>query len=113
MAVKVTMDRATVKARIKGRFDEHVRPALAEQILKDSNFYARRDTGTLIDSSQTASDFGKGIVAWDTAYAKKVYYTGSPVKDKNPNASLQWVETARKQRGKDWQKLGQKKWDDG
>ena len=29
---------------------------------------------------------------WDTVYAKRVYEEGTPSKDKNPQASLRWVE---------------------
>ena len=33
-----------------------------------------------------------GLAIWDTPYAKRRYYTGTPSKDKNQNASLQWVK---------------------
>ena len=110
MSVKVTMDRAACSARLKSRFESKVIPVLSEQVLKDSNFYARMDTGTMIDSSQTASDFKAGKLVWDTPYAKKVYYTGTPSKDRNPNASLMWAHKAKNTKNKDWQKLAQKEW---
>ena len=95
-------------------------PAVAEQALADCNYFARRDQGTMIKSSQTASDLKKGDLvwdtsyakkgdlAWDTSYAKKVYYTGTPSHDVNPNASLMWCEKAQAEFGKDWEKIGQK-----
>ena len=108
MVVRITMDKSACAARLKGRFEEKVIPVLSEQVLKDSNFYARMDTGAMIDSSQTASDFKAGKLVWDTPYARKVYYTGSPSKDRNPNASLMWAHTAKNAKNKDWQKLAQK-----
>ena len=39
---------------------------------------------------------------WQTPYALKMYYTGTPVTDKNPNASLQWCEKAEATFGDDW-----------
>lgn len=108
MAVRITMDKAACAARLKDRFQSKVIPVLSEQVLKDSNFYARMDTGAMIDSSQTASDFDAGKLVWDTPYARKVYYTGSPSKDRNPNASLMWAHKAKDAKNKDWQKLAQK-----
>lgn len=90
MMFKLTQDKAAISRKVRAAADKAV-AALTEQVVKDSNYYCRQDQGTLIASSQTASDFAKGIAAWDTPYAKKVYYTGTPSKDVNANASLQWV----------------------
>lgn len=110
MPVKIMMDRAACAARLKDRYESKVIPVLSEQVLKDANFYARKDTGAMIDSSQAASDFEKGRLVWDTPYAKKVYYTGTPSKDSNPNASLMWAHKAKNAHNKDWKKLAQKEW---
>ena len=90
MNITVTHDRATIQRRVTAAAD-HAVAVLSEQVLKDSNYYCRQDQGTLISSSHTASDTTKGIVAWDTPYARKVFYTGVPSKDVNPHAELQWV----------------------
>ena len=53
------------------------------------------------DSALISSRPEDGLAVWDTPYAKKVYFTGEPSKDVNPNASLMWaqkgVDTHRKE----------------
>lgn len=83
-------------------------PILSQQILKDSNFYARQDSGAMIASSQSASKFRQGILIWNTPYAAAVYYTGEPSKDVNPNASLMWFEKAKSLHLEEWLKLADK-----
>ena len=75
---------------------------LSQQVLKDSNFYVRKDSGLLETSSIKASNTKKGEVVWNTPYAKRVYYTGNPSKDVNSNASLMWFEKAKSKYWKDW-----------
>jgi len=91
--VKITLDRNAVKRRIeqagsRGLF------ILSNEVLKDANFYAKEDTSELIKSSLRASKPETGLLVWDTPYAKRQYYTGSPSKDTNPNASLMWAHKA-------------------
>ena len=114
MAVKVTvtLDRARVKARIKAGVEKMI-PAVAEQALADCNYFAKRDQGTLIESSETASDLKAGELVWNTPYAKKQYYSGTPSKDVNPNASLMWCEKAHDTYGADWEKTAQKQFEEG
>lgn len=107
MNFRVTHDRAAISRKVEAAAGKAV-AVLSEQVLKDSNYYCRQDQGTLISSSHTASDFQKGIVAWDTPYAKKVYYTGVPSKDVNHNAELQWVEKARAAHREDWRGIAEK-----
>ena len=110
--VTVTLDRARVKARIKAGVEKMI-PAVAEQALADCNYFAKRDQGTLIESSETASDIQNGELVWNTPYAKKQYYTGTPSKDVNPNASLMWCEKARDTYGKDWHRIAQRQFEEG
>lgn len=107
MAVKIKMDKSAVVGRIKAGKAAMV-PAVAEQALADCNYFARRDQGTLIQSSETASDLKNGDLVWNTPYAKKVYYTGTPSHDVNPNASKMWCEKAQAEFGEDWEKIAQK-----
>lgn len=107
MAVKIKMDKAAIIARIQAGKNLMI-PAVAEQALADCNYFARRDQGTMIESSETASNLKKGNLVWDTSYAKKAYYTGTPSKDNNPNASLMWCEKAQAEFGEDWNKIAQK-----
>ena len=110
--VTVTLDRARVKARIKAGIDKMI-PAVAEQALADCNYFAKRDQGTLIESSETSSDIQNGELVWNTPYAKKQYYSGTPSKDVNPNASLMWCEKAHDTYGADWEKIAQKQFEEG
>ena len=112
MGVKVTFDRSRVAARIQSGIDRMI-PAVAEQALADCNYFARRDQGTLIQSSETASDLQKGELVWNTPYAKKVYYTGTPSTDVNPNASLMWAHKAKDTYSKEWGKIAQKAFEMG
>lgn len=91
--VKVTFDRKAVMAKVGADLNRAL-PVVTNELLKDSNFYARKDTGDLIESSIKHSDPGKGVIRWHTPYARKMYYTGNPVQDKNPNASLMWAHKA-------------------
>ena len=105
--VTVTIDRSRVAARIKAGKMAMV-SAVAEQALPDCNYFAKRDQGTLIESSQTASDVENGQLVWDTPYARRQYYTGTPSLDQNPDASILWCEEAHDHFGKDWNKIAQK-----
>lgn len=107
MRVTVTHDKAAIARKVENAAGKVV-AVVTEQVVKDSNYYCRQDQGTLIASSQTASDFNKGKAVWDTPYAKKVYYTGNPSKAVNQNAELMWVEKARSANGSDWREIAQK-----
>lgn len=104
--VKITFNKAAIKAKIE-KAAEAVKAPVMEQVLKDSNYFCREDTGNLIASSEIASRPKDGIVVWDTPYAKHVYYTGKPSTNVNPNASLTWFEKAKGVYGKDWAKIAQ------
>lgn len=82
--------------------------ALREQALTDCNYYVRKHIGTLGDTAFTRVDGMTLSVIWDQPYARRVYYTGTPSTDKNPNASLMWAEKAAAQFKGDWQKILQK-----
>lgn len=88
-----------------GEVSLQARFEVSQQILNDSNIFVREDTGELRRSSVRGSDLPRGIIGWDEPYAKRVYFTGRPSTDRNPNASLQWVEVARSRYGADWVKL--------
>ena len=76
--------------------------AAKEQILTDCNYYVKVDQGTLRSSAYTEENGDTLDVIWDTPYAKRQYYTGTPSKDQNPNASLMWAEEAAKAHKAQW-----------
>lgn len=82
--------------------------AAQEQILTDCNYFCREDEGTLKDSAQSNVSGVKMEATWNTPYARRVYYTGTPSKDKNENASLRWAEKAKNRFKKDWQAILQR-----
>lgn len=67
-------------------------PAVTEAVIEYGNIYVREDQGALKDSALISSRPKEGLAIWDTPYAKKVYFTGTPSKDINPEASLMWAE---------------------
>lgn len=107
MPVTITTNIPKIKLKVDGAWEKTLVP-LAEQALTDCNYYVRQDTGALRSSSLSASIPCEGLLIWNTPYAKRVYYTGSPSKEVNPNASLMWCEKAHAERGRDWQALAQK-----
>ena len=112
LSVTIKTDRARIAARINAGIASAI-PAVSEQALADCNEYCRVDQGQLKESSQTASDVKAGKLAWNTPYARRVYYTGTPSKDQNPNASLMWCETAHDAHGKEWNEIAQKQFEKG
>ena len=77
-------------------------------IRKDCNKYVRIDKGTLRKSSYSASRPDQGLIIWNTPYARRVYYTGTPRTTKNRDASLQWCEKAKAERLKKWRDMAAK-----
>lgn len=86
--------------RLRGVWDNEVMPKLADTIMEDCNTYVRMQSGELADSIAKEQN-GKRIT-WSTAYAKRVYYTGTPRTNVNPNASLQWCEKAKREHKGEW-----------
>jgi hypothetical protein len=102
--VKIKFDRQAVTARISGQKDAAL-GQVTNEFIKDANYYARQDSSELIKSSLKHSDPNKGIARWRTPYAKRMYYVGTPVKDKNPNASLMWAHKAAAQNKEKYRKM--------
>ncbi len=112
VSVKVTTNKAKIGAKIKAG-SKAMTIAVTEAVIHYGNIYVRRDTGTLEDSSLIASEPEKGRAIWDTPYAKKVYYTGIPSKDVNPNASLMWADKGVKEHREQIDKIAQNAFEEG
>lgn len=97
--VKIEINGDNIKQKVEQAFQQSL-PKLSELILTDCNKYCRHDNGILIESGH-AEDGGARIV-YDTLYAKRVYYTGTPRTHMNLNASLLWCEVARKKHQSQW-----------
>lgn len=111
-SVTININRAAIKAKIKTAWKDSLFP-LSVQVLADMNEYVRVDQNVLRSSSATASDFDNGVLRWNTPYARRVYFTGTPSKDVNPNASLMWCEVAKSNHMRDWQKIAEKLFREG
>lgn len=82
---------------------------LDQEVLKGSNYFIPKHTGDLESSGVRASQIGKGIVAWDQPYARKLYYNPQYnfSKDANPNAQGLWFEAAKARFLSDWVRMTQ------
>lgn len=103
--VKIHSKHLTIE-KLRSAYEHGALPTVAEQILSDCNTYVRMQDGTLADSARV-EDGGKRIT-WNTPYAKKVYFTGTPRKNVNPKATLRWCEAAERRFSKQWADLATK-----
>ena len=110
--VRIIRNDTRIRARVTAGKKAMI-SAVSEQVLKDSNHFCRQDQGVLIASSYSASIPSDGKLVWNTPYARRVYYTGTPSRDVNPNASLMWCEAARSSYGDDWKLIAQKSYSGG
>lgn len=97
----VEINKGVIMARIHGKASAGMYK-LAAMIRADCNRFVRVDKGTMRASSYTASELTKGRIVWQTPYVRRVYFTGTPSRDINPQASLLWCEKAKKYYLSDW-----------
>lgn len=116
MGVKIKRNMPKIVAKIEAGRQAMVE-AVTESVVEYGNIFVREDQGVLLASSligttitdsvdqsgwtdedkkiyaaASGSRPKEGKAVWDTPYAKRMYYTGTPSKDKNPDASLMWAE---------------------
>lgn len=108
MAIKITRNMPQIRAKIEAG-TELATIAVTEAVVEYGNIFVREDQGTLKDSALIKSRPREGLAIWDPPgnYAKKVYYTGQPSKDKNPQASLMWAEKGVKTYKKELDQIAQ------
>lgn len=93
-SVSVKLENASAAAkRIRSACVDKL-PLVSDLIMSDCNQFVRKQDGALAGSAHIENG-GREIV-WSTPYAKRVYYTGTPRKNVNPNASLRWCEVAKR-----------------
>lgn len=99
--VKVVIhNKAAVVTKCSNLFYHKALPILCHTIMDDCNVYARKQLGTLILSARPEN--GGRLIRWQAPYAHIVYYTGTPRRNRNPNASLRWCEVAKRKHSKKW-----------
>lgn len=74
----------------------------ANQVLTDSNFYCKRNTGMLIESAISNSLPEQGVVQWVTPYAAAQYTNPATRTEINPNASPEWFDAAKRNHCRQW-----------
>lgn len=99
--IEIHFDPRDVMMRSQAACDQ-ARFDTANQVLADSNFYCKRDTGTLIDSALINSLPEQGIVQWVTPYAAAQYTNPATRTEINPNASPEWFDEAKRHHGREW-----------
>lgn len=118
--VTVDLDRARLRARFE-RGKDAAGKGVAEQVISDCNLYSVPDDGehALKDSARPEKDGETWAATWNTVYAAYQYYgcwpDGSHVVREHtqgytPNPSTQWVETARAEYGKGWERVAQREY---
>lgn len=91
---------AMTAKRLESVFYNKALPKVADQMISDCNTFVRKQDGTLAASARVENNGRK--ITWNTKYAKKVYYTGTPRRNVNPQASLMWCEVAKRNYANDW-----------
>ncbi len=72
----------------------------------DCNKFCKVKTGRLRNSARV--NLLTGELIWDTPYAKRAYYLGTPDKSVNPNASLMWAAKAAQLNSERWRRIVEK-----
>ena len=105
MPVRIYIDPNAVEAKVRGAWDKGLF-ALSSQVLGDCNQYVKIDQHTMEQSSYAESILEKGLLAWDTIYAKRQYWE---IKTSlTPGRCWKWCEKAKSKFKSDWQRLAEK-----
>lgn len=103
--MKMQINRAQVQAKITGAWDKGLY-GLSSEILADCNEYCKEDRHTLINSSLAHSQRDKGLLVWQTPYARRQYWE---IKTSlTPGRTWKWCETAKRHHLDRWKILAQK-----
>ena len=104
--MKIDINMGAVMQKVRMAWQQS-KGELGEEILADCNEYCKMDTGLLIASSLTHSTTDPMTVElrWSTPYAARQYW-GIPTAytDKNPKATWQWCENAKREYEAAWEK---------
>lgn len=105
MPVKINISPTKIQVKVDNAWRNGL-DMLSTEILADCNEYCKYDQGNLIMSSWVHSQLDKGILIWDTPYAKRQYYE---IKTSlTPGRTWKWCETAKKRWLSSWNRLAEK-----
>lgn len=103
--MKITIDKAQIKQKIDSAAEKALW-ATTTEIKADCNEFVKRDIGTLENSAQIKSEPQKGLITYDTPYAKRQYWE---IKTSlTPGRTWRWFETAKQKYGDRWKGLYEK-----
>ena len=102
--VKIEFDKNKLTSKISTN-SERATLVLANEVLKDSNFYIKQESGELKRSGLKFSRPTEGKIIWSTPYARRQYWTGRAKKVKNPNASKMWFHVAKSRKKTKWRNM--------
>lgn len=107
--MNIEFNKSKTLAEAKARYSKGIKVATSE-LRRYANQYVRFLTGKTKDSSYIASDLSKGLVVYDTPYARYAYYntTNKVTRDHNPNAQPLWGDYAIKHHLKDIERTVQR-----
>lgn len=97
--IKLANPKSTA-SRLANLVKQQALPIVAEQITTDCNEFVRMQSGALAASGHPEANGSR--VVWNTPYAKRMYYTGTPKRNVNPQASLRWCEKAKRKYSQQW-----------
>ena len=87
-------------SKLKGKTQADIarrQKKLDAMVLRDSNLFCPKDTGTLQRSAIIHTVIGSGEIEWHTPYAAFQYYNWKGIQghNRNPRATSKWFETAK------------------
>lgn len=105
MPIKILIHPSAVETKVVGAWDKQLY-ALSSQILGDCNQYVKVDHHILEASSYAHSKLDKGLLIWQTPYARRQYWE---IKTSlTPGRTWKWCETAKRKCREAWQRIAQK-----
>lgn len=89
-----------LREKVQRAFEKNL-PDFSHEVLDDCNYYCKEDTGALIASSESSSDFNAGHLVWNAAgkngyvyAARQCYLIPTAHTTVNPNATWMWPHMA-------------------
>lgn len=108
MPVRINLHQFAVEAQVSGAF-KNALPLLTEEIKNDCNQFCKFDSGELASSADRHSKPERGLIIWQTAYARRQYWEiRTAHKVPNPNATWRWCEYAKQRHLAQWRVQAQR-----
>ena len=106
--VHVNISPQIVEAKVNAMWKQ-ILPELTQDILNDANQYVKWDTGAMHDTSEIHALPEKGVIIWQTSYAKRQYWDiKTAYTDMNPKATWRWFEVAKEAHMDRWEEQAQR-----